>query len=102
MELLGLDITDPASVAAVAERASDVSILVNNAGIFTSQPLLDGDLATIRLEMETHYFGTLAMARAFAPALTSHSDSAMINILSALSWFSYPGAGAYAAAQAAE
>ena len=61
-----LDITDPASVAAAAQAASGVAILVNNAGSSTGSSLLTGDLAAIRLEMDTHFFGTLAVTRAFA------------------------------------
>lgn len=63
---LALDITDEASVAAAAE-ALDVTLLANNAGIATGTNLVTGDLDTIRLEMETHSFGTLSMVRAFAP-----------------------------------
>lgn len=101
VELVRLDITDTDAVEAAAHRAEDVSVLINNAGISTSQPLLEADVDTVRCEIETHVFGTLSMARAFAPALRAH-QGAMANILSALSWFSYPGSGAYSAAKAAE
>ena len=69
---IALDITDPASVAAAAQAASGVAILVNNAGSSTGSSLLTGDLAAIRLEMDTHFFGTLAVTRAFAPQLAAH------------------------------
>jgi len=97
-----LDITDPAQVAAAAELAGDVDLLINNAGSGTHTRLLAGDLADIRLEMETHYFGTLAMARAFAPVLARNGGGAMANVLSVLSWLSSPTADAYSAAKAAE
>ena len=100
-EVLRLDLTDPASVAAAASAASDVTLLVNNAGIATGTNLL-GDVNKIRLEMETHYFGTLSVVRAFAPVLAAGGGGAIVNVLSALSWFSYDGANAYAAAKAAE
>ena len=58
-EVLALDITDPASVAAVAAQASDVTLLVNNAGLATGSNLITGDLDKIRLEMETNFYGTL-------------------------------------------
>ena len=64
---VALDITDPASVAAAASAAADVTLLVNNAGVGTGASLLDGDLEKIRLEMDTHFFGTLVVTRAFAP-----------------------------------
>ena len=102
VETLRLDITDPASVAAAAAAASDVTLLVNNAGIATGQNLLTGDLAKIHLEMDTHFYGTLAMVRAFAPILAANGGGAIVNVLSALSWFSYDGTNAYAAAKAAE
>ncbi|MGH3165030.1 MAG: SDR family NAD(P)-dependent oxidoreductase [Trebonia sp.] len=35
VETLPLDITDPASVAAAAKKAQDVTLLINNAGIAT-------------------------------------------------------------------
>lgn len=102
VEVLRIDITDPASVVAAAAVAADVSLLINNAGISTYQNLITGDLAKIRLEMETHYFGTLNVVRAFAPILAANGGGAILNVLSALSWMSYDGADAYAAAKAAE
>ena len=68
----------------------------------TDESLLTGDLAAIRLEMDTHFFGTLAVTRAFAPQLAAHGSGAVLNILSALSWLSIPRSGAYCAAKSAE
>jgi NAD(P)-dependent dehydrogenase (short-subunit alcohol dehydrogenase family) len=96
-----LDITDPAQVAAAAELASDVDLLINNAGSGTGADLLDGDLADIRLEMDTHYFGTLSVTRAFAPVLAANGGGAVANVLSVLSWTTAPTVGAYSAAKAA-
>lgn len=96
-----LDITDPAQVAAAAELADDVDLLVNNAGTFTGAAILDGDLADVRLEMETHYFGTLSMTRAFAPVLAANGGGALVNVLSVASWTTTPDFGAYSAAKAA-
>src|SRR5688572_16231626 len=57
---LGLDITDAEDVARAAAGAADATLLVNNAGTLTGASLVEGDPGDIRLEMETHYFGTLA------------------------------------------
>lgn len=97
-----LDVTDPASVAAAAAIAGDVTLLVNNAGSSTGADLLHGDIDDIRLEMETHYFGTLNVTRAFAPVLAANGGGAVLTILSVLSWFHAPSVGAYSAAKAAE
>ena len=100
-----LDITDEASVveaAAAIEARGGVSIVINNAGTSTKAGLLDGDLSDIRLEMDTHYFGTLAVTRAFAPQLAAHGGGALLNVLSVLSWITFPTSGAYSAAKSAE
>jgi len=99
VEVLALDITDPASVVAAAARAGDVDLLINNAGIATYTNLVTGDLDKIRLELDTHFWGTLNVIRAFAPVL---GGGAVLNVLSSLSWVSYDGANAYSVAKAAE
>jgi NAD(P)-dependent dehydrogenase (short-subunit alcohol dehydrogenase family) len=99
---IALDITDPNSVAAAADATGDVTVLVNNAGSATGSNLLTGNLDDIRLEMDTHYFGTLSVIRAFTPQITANGGGAILNILSALSWFSFPDAGAYCSAKSAE
>jgi NAD(P)-dependent dehydrogenase (short-subunit alcohol dehydrogenase family) len=99
---VALDITDPASVAAAAEVAGDITLLINNAGSSTGSDLLDGDLDKIRLEINTHFFGTLSVIRAFAPRIAANGGGTILNILSALSWVSFPGIGAYCAAKSAE
>jgi NAD(P)-dependent dehydrogenase (short-subunit alcohol dehydrogenase family) len=97
-----LDITDPESVARAAKVAEDATVVINNAGTDLRAHLLDGDLADIRQEMETHYFGTLAVTRAFAPVIEGNGGGAVLNVLSVLSWV-HPGRfGAYSAAKAAE
>ncbi|MDT0484370.1 MULTISPECIES: SDR family oxidoreductase [Streptomyces] len=100
-EVLRLDITDPASVAAVAEVASDVTLLVNNAGIITINGLVNGDLEQIELEMDTAYYGPLRMIRAFAPILRAGGGGAIVNVLSVASWTPSEYWGAYSAAKAA-
>lgn len=98
---LALDVTDPASVVAAAAATGDVTLLINNAGSSTGADLLTGDLADIELEMATHYFGTLSVVRAFAPQMTAAGGGAVLNVLSVLSWVSFPQVGAYAAAKSA-
>jgi NAD(P)-dependent dehydrogenase (short-subunit alcohol dehydrogenase family) len=98
---LHIDITDAASVAAVADLATDVTLLVNNAGIFSLTSLLDGPLHEIRALMECHYFGTLCVTRAFAPHLICNAPSAVLNIISAVSWLHPSAMGAYASAKTA-
>lgn len=100
-EAVQLDITDPVSVAAAAKTASDATLLINNAGIVTFENLIDGSEAAIRREMETNFFGTLRMVRAFAPVLGANGGGAMLNMLSALSWRSAGVSHAYSAAKAA-
>lgn len=98
---LRLDLLDAESIWSAAKTASDVSLLVNNAGIVTGASLLTGDTREIRREMDTHFWGTLEVIRAFSPVLAAQGGGAIVNILSALSWFAAPGTGSYSAAKAA-
>ncbi|MFF4960347.1 SDR family oxidoreductase [Streptomyces sp. NPDC001222] len=102
VKAIRLDITDPDSVAAAAQEAGDVNVLVNNAGTSTGSDLLTGNWDDIRLEVETHYLGTLRMIREFAPVIEARGGGSILNILSVLSWISYPTVGPYAAAKSAE
>src|SRR5262249_42357286 len=82
---LKLDITQPADIAAVARQCRDLTLLINNAGINLQAGLIAAkDLATARAEMETNYFGPLAMCRAFAPILAANDGGAIVNMLSIL------------------
>jgi len=84
---LKLDVTDPASVAAAAAAASDVSVVINNAGASNGSSVI-GDQTASRQLFETNYWGALAVADAFTPALrTNHGR--LLNVLSVLSWVGY-------------
>ena len=98
---LTLDVTDPASIAVVVAAASDVTVLVNNAGASTPTPgILTHTDEEIRHNVETNFLGPLFLARAFAPLLSAHGgETAIIDIHSALSW--YAVAGIYSATKAA-
>lgn len=96
-----LDITDPESIAAAARAVGRLGLLINNAGSFSGVSLSDGPVEDIRREMEVHYFGPLAVTRAFAPQLAAQGGGAVLNVLSVLSWVTFPHYSAYAAAKSA-
>ncbi|WP_329013523.1 SDR family oxidoreductase [Streptomyces sp. NBC_00690] len=98
---LRLDVTDEASIREAARIASDATLLINNAGISTGATLVGGDLDEVRREMETNFFGPLAATRAFAPVIEGNGGGAVLNVLSALSWFHPAGLDSYAASKAA-
>ncbi len=101
-EVLRLDITDRASVAAAAEVAGDVDVLVNNAASTGGGNFIGGDLDAIRDVMDSNYYGTLAMIQAFAPILGRNGGGAILNVLSSSAWTTVNGNTSYAAAKAAQ
>ncbi len=97
-----LDITNAAQVEAAAAQCGDVDILINNAGVARFTPALAAPtVENARTEMETNYFGTLAMCRAFAPVLRQNGGGVIVNILSVVSFFNAPMQGTYCASKAA-
>ncbi|HWD06086.1 MAG TPA: SDR family NAD(P)-dependent oxidoreductase [Amycolatopsis sp.] len=101
-EVLRLNITDPESVASAASAAGDVDVLINNAAFTAGGNLVAGDLAAIRAVMDSNFYGTLAMIRAFAPILGRNGGGAILNVLSAVAWTTVNGNTSYAAAKSAE
>ena len=99
---VSLDITDPELVAEAAARRADVSLLVNNAGVMQASTFIDApSMDAARLEMETNYFGTLRMCRAFAPVLAANGGGAIVNMLSVTSFYTNPLDASYGASKAA-
>ncbi|MBE1547577.1 NAD(P)-dependent dehydrogenase (short-subunit alcohol dehydrogenase family) [Mycobacterium sp. OAS707] len=95
---LQLDVTDAASVARASDAASDVSVLVNNAGIARGASVLHSDTSQLREEMETNLFGPLALASAFADRIAERSG-AIVNVASVLAWL--PVGASYGVTKAA-
>lgn len=96
-----LDVTDPSTIAAAAAALTDVTIVINNAGIIRGGIPTTLDLDAAREELEVNYLGTLAVAQAFAPILAANGGGALANMLSALSWVSFPQSSGYSASKAA-
>ncbi|SFF61226.1 SDR family oxidoreductase [Curtobacterium sp. YR515] len=93
---LALDVTDQASVDAAARAAADATVVVNNAGIGGSAPLLETSVDEVEHVFATNVFGALRVAKAFAPSL---AGGALIDVHSVLSWIAL--AGGYSASKAA-
>lgn len=98
-EALALEATDPASVAAAAERAQDITILINNAAGSVSASLLDAPIDDIRREFEVNFYGPLLATRAFVPVIERNGGGHILNVASVLSWIAL--AGSYSASKAA-
>ena len=98
-----LDVTRPDQIAALARDLSDVTLLVNNAGIGEFGPLLaPGAIDALQRQFETNAVGPLRLVQAFAPVLAKNSGGAVVNVLSVLAWLTLAGrSGGYSASKAA-
>jgi NAD(P)-dependent dehydrogenase (short-subunit alcohol dehydrogenase family) len=99
---LAVNTTNQTSIDAAVQAAGDVTVLINNAGISRGVDLLTGDLSGARAELDTNYFGTLEMIRAFAPVIERNGGGAILNVLSVLSWLSIPDSAGYCVSKSAE
>ena len=100
VELLTLDITKAEQVEAARARCSDITLLINNAGVNRNQGLLAASsMEHAQAEIATNYLGTLAMCRAFAPQLAS--GSLIVNMISILAKTTIPLMGSLCASKAA-
>lgn len=98
---LQLDITDKASIQAAASQALDVNVLVNNAGVLAFASVLSGEFADLHQDMNVNFFGTLAVTRAFLPAIERNGDGAIASISSIVGLASMAPVGGYSASKAA-
>ncbi|MFF3909720.1 SDR family oxidoreductase [Streptomyces sp. NPDC001848] len=96
---LALEVTDPASVAAAAEQAKDVTVLINNAGVSVQASFLTSPIEDVRREFETNFYGPLRVTRAFVPIIEANGGGHVLNVHSVLSWIGV--AGSYSASKAA-
>jgi NAD(P)-dependent dehydrogenase (short-subunit alcohol dehydrogenase family) len=83
---VALEVTDPASVAAAAALAGDVTVLINNAGAAVGASFLGSPVDDVRREFETNFYGPLLLTRAFAPIIERNGGGHILNAHSVLSW----------------
>jgi NAD(P)-dependent dehydrogenase (short-subunit alcohol dehydrogenase family) len=101
VQRLRLDVTNLDEVAAAARLASDVTLVINNAGIAQPGGFLASDSEEVtRRIFETNFFAMLRMSKAFAPILKANGGGALLNVLSVVSWVSGAMA-AYSASKSA-
>ncbi len=98
---VALDVTQPEQVRALGEKLSDVTLVVQNAGILCAGNPLEPDKdEEFRRQLDTNFWGVLHVTRAFAPALVAHRGG-MLVVLSAGSWTAHPVLGSYGTSKAA-
>ena len=96
-----MDVTSDADVAKAAAQATDVTLLINNAGINHNTAFMAApDIAIAREEIEINYLAPLRVTKAFAPALIKNKG-AVLNLLTILSRVNLPFMGSYCASKAA-
>ena len=96
-----MDVTSDDDVARGAAIATDVTLLIDNAGInHNTGFMVAPDLAIAREEIEANYLAPLRVTRAFAPALIKN-HGAVLNMLTILARVNLPFMGSYCASKAA-
>lgn len=97
-----LDLIEPDSIKAAAEKASDVTLVINNGGVFRQAAALSEDaFEAMTFEMNVNVYGLLRMAQTFAPVLKSNGGGAFVQLNSIASLTSFPDFTTYCASKAA-
>lgn len=98
-----LDVTKAEQIAALGRDLRDVTLVINNAGVFEPGSLLAPSASEALLrQIHTNAIGPLQVVQAFAPVLAANGGGAVVNMLSVLSWLTLAHvSGAYSASKAA-
>jgi NAD(P)-dependent dehydrogenase (short-subunit alcohol dehydrogenase family) len=98
---LGLDVTDPHSVAAAIEAAGPIDGLVNNAGISVSGPIECVPMDEVRRLFETNLFAGISLIQAAVPGMRARGGGVVVNISSSGGQAAFPLHGLYSASKSA-
>ena len=98
---VSLDITNHSQIDNLGKQATDLDLLINNAGVNGRGNLLTVDINIVRWEMDVNYYGTLNMIRALAPIIEANGGGNIVNMISICALASMPGLGGYSASKAA-
>jgi NAD(P)-dependent dehydrogenase (short-subunit alcohol dehydrogenase family) len=97
-----VDLSKPETITAAAKLATDVQLVINNAGILKTATALSGNAAKdLQTEFDVNVFGLLHMAQAFAPLLKANGGGAFVQLNSVVSMKSFPQFATYCASKAA-
>lgn len=97
---VSLDVTDAASVAALAADLDVVHVLVNNAGgAFGADPVESADPEDWRAMYDVNVLGLMRVTQAVLPALRASGDGLIVNIGSLAGRKTYENGGGYTAAK---
>jgi NAD(P)-dependent dehydrogenase (short-subunit alcohol dehydrogenase family) len=103
VELVQLDVTDDASVAAavstVVQRAGRIDIVVNNAGAGVFGAAEETSITQAQQLFETNFFGLVRLTREVLPYLRAQRSGRIINIGSVLGFLPSPYGSLYAASK---
>lgn len=95
-----LDVTDDASVAALADAVPELAVIVHNAGgALGTDPVAEADLGRYTTMWETNVLGVVRVTRALLPKVVASGDGHLILITSVAGHEVYPGGGGYTAAK---
>lgn len=95
------DLSDPESVHALALRAGDVDVLVNNAASFPGAMTLDQESASYQRTFDTNVRGTYFLTARLLPSMLQRQRGSIVNITSMVASKGVPGASVYSASKAA-
>lgn len=99
---LEFDLTKPDLIENAAKVASDVSLVVNNAGVLKTTTALSEDaLDSLEFEMTANVYGLIRVAQAFSPVLKANGGGALVQLNSVASLKSFPQFTTYCASKAA-
>src|SRR5208283_907532 len=103
VDLRRLDITEfdamPSTVEAIVREHGRIDVLVNNAGFSTAGFAEDMTLAELRHQLETNFFGNVAMTKAMLPVMRAQREGHIITVTSIGGLLGNPMLSAYCASK---
>ncbi|MEM8845280.1 MAG: SDR family oxidoreductase [Pseudomonadota bacterium] len=102
VEVIEIDLSKPDTITDAASKATDVHIVINNAGVLkNASPLDDHALETLAYEMDINVNGLIRMAQAFSPVLKENGGGTFVQLNSVASIKNFMPFTTYSASKAA-
>jgi len=97
-----IDLEKPETIQTAATKASDVDIVINNAGVLNTTSILDAQATeSLDYELRVNLYGMLHMAQSFAPVLKNNGGGVFAQVNSVASIKNFPSVATYSASKAA-